>query len=256
MLKPQRSKDLPHLTSDELSDRDLKERDFRKELIACWHSHDFDIERGFHVIRAYSVELFEVIFSAYRKKKGYEAGWLPAIVNETLYRSLIVLEGNTETEFRDLQEVSKVLEKTILAHLVDNPDLVSPIDLYNVFPKLKPPLVGKQAAAYALAGIDMASASPLLLMAHAAAQAKRPDVWAPIPAEPKRRFPSQVKSESAARKVEDYMNKRGLNQTEFSSKAGMTDRTLRNFLRTGVARRSTLDGIASAMGVTKESLLS
>ena len=113
----------------------------------------------------------------------------------------------------------------------------------------------KQASAHARAGIDLASASPLLAMI-AAQESTRGLVKAPAPAVSKRRFPSQVKSESAARKVEAYMNGRALNQTQFATKAGMTDRTLRNFLKTGVARRSTLDGIASAMGITKENLLS
>ncbi len=46
-----------------------------------------------------------------------------------------------------------------------------------------------------------------------------------------------------------------LSQTEFSIQAGISERTLRNFLTQGKMRRSSLDGVAKAMGLTLEQLL-
>jgi hypothetical protein len=75
------------------------------------------------------------------------------------------------------------------------------------------------------------------------------------PNKPKR-APSTVTSLSAAQKVEDYVIKKHSGMTEFAIQAGITDRTLRSFRKTGKIRRSLVEGIAKAMGITKEELLS
>lgn len=74
---------------------------------------------------------------------------------------------------------------------------------------------------------------------------------------PKRipRMPSTIHSPNAARKMEEFIIKSNLNQTEFASRAGTTDRTLRSFRNTGRIRRSLLGGIAKTMGITEEELL-
>jgi hypothetical protein len=71
----------------------------------------------------------------------------------------------------------------------------------------------------------------------------------------KPRVSSQIKSESAARKVQAFMDKRALNQTEFAIQAKTTDKTIRKFLKTGQVKRSILTGIAEAMGISREELL-
>jgi lambda repressor-like predicted transcriptional regulator len=55
--------------------------------------------------------------------------------------------------------------------------------------------------------------------------------------------------------VKEYIQSKGLSQTEFSIQAGVSERTLRSFLAKGMMRRSSLDGVAKAMGVTLEQLL-
>ena len=70
------------------------------------------------------------------------------------------------------------------------------------------------------------------------------------------RLPSTITSPSAARKLEAYVQGRGIGLTEFATQIGTTDRTLRSFRKTGKIRRSIFEGIAKAMGTTKESLLS
>jgi hypothetical protein len=70
-----------------------------------------------------------------------------------------------------------------------------------------------------------------------------------------RRLRATVTSLVAARRMEDYMNSKGIGQTEFARKVGTTDRTLRTFRRTGKVRRDIFEAIASAMETTKEALL-
>ena len=69
------------------------------------------------------------------------------------------------------------------------------------------------------------------------------------------RMSSVVKSPDAARKMEAYLIANGIGLTQFAITAGTTDRTLRNFRKTGKIRRDIFEGIAKAMGITKEALL-
>lgn len=70
-----------------------------------------------------------------------------------------------------------------------------------------------------------------------------------------RRMSASIHSPSAARKVEAFIEAKGIGLTNFATSAGLTDRTLRSFRKTGRIRRSLLDGIAQAMGTTREELL-
>ena len=59
----------------------------------------------------------------------------------------------------------------------------------------------------------------------------------------------------AARRLEKYLEATGIGVTEFAGLAETTDRTLRNFRRTGKVERGIFDSIAKAMGVTRDDLL-
>lgn len=69
------------------------------------------------------------------------------------------------------------------------------------------------------------------------------------------RLPGTVISAIAARRMETWIKNSPLDQTQFASLAGTTDRTLRSFRATGKIRRKIFNGIAQAMGVTPEDLL-
>jgi len=84
--------------------------------------------------------------------------------------------------------------------------------------------------------------------------APEPHTDLPKPA-PITRMSASITSPSAARKMEAYLLAKGIGLTDFASTAGTTDRTLRSFRTTGKIRRSILEGIATAMGTTKEDLL-
>ncbi len=64
-----------------------------------------------------------------------------------------------------------------------------------------------------------------------------------------------VGSQEAVAAVKQYIQARGLSQTQFSIQAGVSERTLRSFLSKGKMRRSSLDGVAKAMDLTLEQLL-
>ena len=69
------------------------------------------------------------------------------------------------------------------------------------------------------------------------------------------RLPRTISSMPAARRLEKYLEATGIGITEFAGLAETTDRTLRNFRRTGKVQRGIFDSIAKAMGVTREDLL-
>jgi hypothetical protein len=73
--------------------------------------------------------------------------------------------------------------------------------------------------------------------------------------EPRRRLRSTVESVAAARRLETFLGKSGIGQTEFAISIGTTDRTLRNFRSTGRIRRDLFEAMAREMGLTKEQLL-
>jgi lambda repressor-like predicted transcriptional regulator len=62
-------------------------------------------------------------------------------------------------------------------------------------------------------------------------------------------------SPAAVAKLETYVKKRGMSYTEFATEAGTSDKTLRGFRKTSRVRRYVFDGIAKAMGLTREQLL-
>ncbi len=70
------------------------------------------------------------------------------------------------------------------------------------------------------------------------------------------RMSACIVSPSAARKMEAYINAKGLDQAKFAGRAQTTDKTIRKFRHTGKVKRSILAGIAAAMGITTDELLS
>jgi hypothetical protein len=77
----------------------------------------------------------------------------------------------------------------------------------------------------------------------------------PNPPAQRKRTKVTIHSPSAARKMEHYIQNHGLGYTEFAITVGTTDRTLRNFRRTGTIKRAIFIEIAKAMHTTREELL-
>lgn len=71
----------------------------------------------------------------------------------------------------------------------------------------------------------------------------------------KRRFNDTIISLLAAQRMEDFLDSNSIGLTDFASKIGITDRTLRSFRKSGKIRRESFEKIAKEMGTTKEHLL-
>jgi hypothetical protein len=69
------------------------------------------------------------------------------------------------------------------------------------------------------------------------------------------RFASTKAVLGHGRLMEAHIELHNHGQTAFASKVGCSEKTLRNFRRTGKVRRSILVEIAQAMGTTPEELL-
>jgi hypothetical protein len=106
--------------------------------------------------------------------------------------------------------------------------------------------------AYERSGIDLSSTSPLLIMAAAKQGGAQPSA-SPID-KPSVKTRS-IYCAAAVERVEEYVRVHGLNYTEFANQAKTSDKTLRSFRTNKRIRSSVLDGIANAMGLTREKLI-
>ena len=70
-----------------------------------------------------------------------------------------------------------------------------------------------------------------------------------------RRASATVTNQLAARRMQEYINSKGLGQEEFARAAQTTARTLLSFRKTGKVRRDIFDDIAKAMGLTRDQLM-
>jgi len=64
-----------------------------------------------------------------------------------------------------------------------------------------------------------------------------------------------VISPIAAQRLDAHLESKGISQTDFAREANTTDRTIRNFRKTGKVRRDIFATIAKAMGMSPKSLL-
>jgi|GEM_PF-3680406 hypothetical protein len=71
----------------------------------------------------------------------------------------------------------------------------------------------------------------------------------------KQRLPATITSPIAARRMEAFLEAKGIWQTEFATQVGTTDRTLRSFRSSGKVKREIFDSIAAQMGLTREQLM-
>jgi hypothetical protein len=112
---------------------------------------------------------------------------------------------------------------------------------------------GKEIYRRAAANLGAKSLGWLARAKRAGATRPRPKSVARI-AKPER-LPARASCPNAVAKVDAYLKSKGIGLTEFAIQAGTTDRTLRRFRATGKVRRDILDGIAAAIGLSRETLL-
>lgn len=107
---------LPPLTPDELERRDEQEQILDNRLHACSLADTFDVERAYQAMRTYAIEIFRVIYPAYKRKPGYQGDWLPYIIDEAVHRVLVKSEPHLRYEPLDFQKLAKLLERTLVQH--------------------------------------------------------------------------------------------------------------------------------------------
>jgi hypothetical protein len=69
------------------------------------------------------------------------------------------------------------------------------------------------------------------------------------------RLSATINCPSAARRMETYIQSKGMNQTTFARQAQTTDRTLRSFRQSGKVRRDIFAAIAKVMNITTEEFM-
>jgi hypothetical protein len=72
---------------------------------------------------------------------------------------------------------------------------------------------------------------------------------------PRKRMSRSLGTPAAVKVVTEYLEHRSLTDTHFGNEFNSTDRTVRNFRKTGKMRRSTFEEMARCMGLTVEELL-
>lgn len=70
-----------------------------------------------------------------------------------------------------------------------------------------------------------------------------------------KRLPQSIGTPEAVNAAVAYMGSKGLTETQFGIQFQSTDRTVRNFRKSGKMRRSTFEAMAKSMGLTIEQLL-
>jgi hypothetical protein len=72
---------------------------------------------------------------------------------------------------------------------------------------------------------------------------------------PRMRMSRSLGTPEAVRVMTEYLQHSGLTDTEFGNRFNTTDKTVRNFRRSGKVRRSTFEAMAKSLGLTTEELL-
>jgi hypothetical protein len=176
-----------------------------------------------HVLYRYASSLFESEATFYPNDSDNLAHWLARLRRRVIERTL-----QTVTEIEAAGHIRNV---SLNYHGVTEPDMRSTMETaLEEQTKVRLAAAVKDLVKTRLSNPDTKEAKP-------------------------KRLRATIESPSAARKLEAYLKREGLGLTDFATKAGTTDRTLRSFRKTGKVRRSIFEDIAKAMGTTKEALL-
>jgi hypothetical protein len=183
-----------------------------------------------YVLYRYAASLFESEATFYPNDSDHLVHWLARLRRRVVERTLQAVT--------DVEAAGRVRNVSLSHHGVTESDMRSTMEAAmeeRTMARLATAVVDQVKSRFATAPTD---ASPTL-------KEGKP-----------KRISTTIHCPKAARKMEDYIAKKGLDQTKFAIKAGTTDRTLRRFRKTGRIKRAIFEEIAKAMGTTKEALLS
>jgi hypothetical protein len=249
MGKPLEESDMPPLTRDSHKELRALENLFYEDLGSCTFRDELlDAPKAFEYTRTYALEFYDHYYNFYSQYPDYREHWKPASAAFALQRVVHGINSRTciSRYFKEDQKRVTRITRTISDHAknMENPS------------KVLSSLTGKQISNYQLAGIDLTSPSPLLKKAFDEAKTVRPSVFTPVQANSRNRISRSVHSEKAARRMEVYLQEKGLTQTKFCEDIDTDAKTLYSFRRTGNVGKSVAKRIADAMGVTFEEFIS
>jgi hypothetical protein len=247
--------DMPPLTLEVTGQLRAMERDLRLALGSCCDNYGLvDREAAFEYARTYAISFYDCFYNFYSRIPDgtYRPHWRPASERFAFQRVVRCIENNSAVKvlFFDPERKARVW-KTISDHAERN---AIPVAFSTA-------LTGKQASAYAASGVDIASGSPLLLMAASAARGAHlqppniPSVGAPVLTAPHKRIGRSIHSEKAAQRMEAYIQGKGITQTQFSVAVNADPKTLYRFRKYGKVEKSVAKRIADNMGITLEEFL-
>jgi DNA-binding Xre family transcriptional regulator len=239
--------DMPPLTVEMHDDLRHLEIMLQRMLNSCCSSHELrDKHAAFEYTRTYATKFYDCYYSFYSKipDQKYQPHWRPASQTFAFDRIVMCIENNSLVAAYFRSDTTRVerIKRTISDHAERNEIPVA----------LPAALTGKQASAYARAGIDIASASPLMIMA---AMAARDAHLQPVSSPKQSRSSAQVDCRLAAAFIHQYINSKAMSLTDLATKAQTTDRTLRRLRKDGKIRRDILKRLADTMGVSVEKLI-
>ncbi|MGA7343876.1 MAG: helix-turn-helix transcriptional regulator [Terracidiphilus sp.] len=150
---------MPALTREFHKERLNLERLFEKDLDPCVSSHSlYDPHAVLEYARTYAIDFYDLYYNYYSQFPDYREHWQPASAAFALQRVLHCLRNFSAIE--TYLELDRSHVDRITRTISDRAKSIKKPEANHIA------LTGKQAAAFARAGIDMASASPLLLMLH------------------------------------------------------------------------------------------
>lgn len=191
-------------------------------------------------LRSYVVKIFDLYLSAYSNYATVLQRWIPELKLNSIQwvmGCLLDFDGISEKD-------SKRCEKLLLATLDEHVKSRFENSPNPLLAALAEPQPAKLASTYAASGIDVPSGPPLLKMVVASPNV--PSVWAPVP---RKRIARSIHSDKAARRMEAYIQDKGITQTQFSVTVDADIKTLYRFRRTGKVDKSVAKRIAEAMGM-------
>ena len=243
--------DMPPLSREMHEDLRQLETRLTRDLRSCCSNYDLtDPHTAFEYTRTAAIEFFDCFYAFYSKvpDAAYREHWKPASEKFALGRIVKCIENITlvESYFKRNQDRVGRIKRTISDHAKG----IESVEANNSA------LFGKQASVSALAGIDIASASPLLMRAFDAAKTIRPTVFSPVQAPPRKRISRSIHSEKAARRMETHIQAKGISQTAFAGIVGVDERTLRRFRTSGKVDKAVAQRIAEAMSMAFDDLIS
>jgi hypothetical protein len=248
MGKPFEVSDMPPLSREMHGELRQLERGLNRDLLSCCAGYSLvDEHAAFEYTRTAAIEFFDCFYAFYSKTPdpAYREHWKPASERFALGRIVKCIENITAVEsyFKRSNDRVERIKRTISDHAKS---AANSEDNH-------PAPTGRQASLNALAGIDPYSDSPLLKMARAAST--RPAVFSPVSLAPRQRIGRSIHSESAARRMEKYIEQKGISLTQFCALVNIDPKTIYRFRQTGKVSKSIAATIAVKMGITLDALL-